>query len=269
MNPNTAFDSLNAIDLFSCTNNQENDKFPFKRETLLFHIPHSSTYIPFSDEFVSTKILNDEINKSTDWFTDDIFDVPNTSKLIAPFSRVFCDVERLSDDEELLSKYGRGFYYTHTQNGDLLRNENISVKNRVHGYYLNYHNAFKNLVNNILLNDNGVTIIDCHSFSNEPSHCDLDKTTNRPDICIGTDNYHTSQVLINFFVKKFNNYGYSVKINTPYSGTIVPLSFLNKNEDVQSIMIEINRNLYIDNNGIILYDNVSKLKRIVNEIFMF
>jgi hypothetical protein len=34
-------------------------------------------------------------------------------------------------------------------------------------------------------------------------------------------------------------------------------------------MIEINRKLYIDNNGIILYDNVSKLKRIVNEIFMF
>jgi N-formylglutamate amidohydrolase len=55
-------------------------------------------------------LVENEINLLTDWATDKIFDVVGTKKLIAPFSRIFCDVERFEDDFEELYKVGRGFF---------------------------------------------------------------------------------------------------------------------------------------------------------------
>ncbi len=40
--------------------------------------------------------------------------------------------------------------------------------------------------------------------------------------------------------------GYSVKINFPYSGSIVPMSYYKREPQVQSIMIEVNKRLYLD-----------------------
>ncbi len=41
--------------------------------------------------------------------------------------------------------------------------------------------------------------------------------------------------------------GYCVCINEPYTGSIVPLQFLNRDFRVRSVMIEVNRGLYLDN----------------------
>jgi len=40
--------------------------------------------------------------------------------------------------------------------------------------------------------------------------------------------------------------GYSLGMNQPYSGTIVPQAFYRKDRRVASIMIEVNRFLYMD-----------------------
>jgi N-formylglutamate amidohydrolase len=40
--------------------------------------------------------------------------------------------------------------------------------------------------------------------------------------------------------------GFSVDINKPYAGTLVPLKFYAKDKRVTSIMIEIRRDLYMD-----------------------
>ena len=37
-----------------------------------------------------------------------------------------------------------------------------------------------------------------------------------------------------------------MEINQPYTGTIVPLNYFQKNTNVQSLMIEVNRKLYMD-----------------------
>jgi N-formylglutamate amidohydrolase len=44
----------------------------------------------------------------------------------------------------------------------------------------------------------------------------------------------------------FKKIWYSVKINSPYWWTIVPSEFNGTNSNVYSIMIEINRKLYLD-----------------------
>jgi N-formylglutamate amidohydrolase len=80
-------------------------------ESLIFHIPHASTHIPVDlGQSLNKNLLQHEINLLTDWATDLIFEVPNTTQLLVKFSRIFCDVERLPDANEPMYVCGRGFF---------------------------------------------------------------------------------------------------------------------------------------------------------------
>lgn len=236
-------------------------------DSYILHIPHSSVEIPLLNNFIPGK-LNNEIIKLTDWATDIIFDIPNLTKIVTNFSRVFCDVERFSDDNlEPMSKYGRGFYYTKTDNGDDLRyNDEIYKKHIYENYYLSHHNLLNDLVNEKLLLFDTCTIIDCHSFSDIPFNSDTIKELNRPDICIGIDEYHTPNTLIQYFINYFKELGYTVEINNPYYGTMVNTDSYLKDKRVKSIMIEYNRKLYMDEN-IVNYDKVKKLNNELINLF--
>ena len=49
-----------------------------------------------------------------------------------------------------------------------------------------------------------------------------------------------------FMIKLFEKLNFTVKYNAPFKGSIVPLKFYNKDKEVQSIMIEIRRDLYMN-----------------------
>ena len=88
---------------------------------LVLHIPHSSIEIPLLDGYVSSHDeIQQEIIKLTDWYTDDLFDSQVDDKIVTPFSRIFCDVERFADDDlEVMSKFGMGVLYEKFDNGNL------------------------------------------------------------------------------------------------------------------------------------------------------
>lgn len=220
-------DTLNAIDLF--TDNCDNSP-------VIIHIPHSSTYIPIIDNYVSEIDTMLENIKLVDKHTS-IFNVDNITKLVTPFSRIFCDVERFEDENEPMFKIGQGFYYTHTSNGDLLRTENEILKKLIYkNYYLKHHEQLTALVENKLNRFNKAIIFDCHTFSGKAINVE-----NLPEICIGTDVYHTSPELELRVKAIFCNY--EVAINNPYSGTIVPKKYYKTNPNVSSIMIEVNQDM--------------------------
>lgn len=269
MKKNIAFDTLNALDVFS-------DAI-FSKDTLVFHIPHSSIYIPIKDDLIDyINIINNvdinstinEINLLTDWYTDKIFDVKNHTKIVTPFSRVFCDVERLEDENEEMFKYGRGFYYTKTDDGQVLRLENPELKKLVYeNYYIQHHKKLNDDVNHKLEEYGNVLIIDCHSFNDIPLNTDTNKSKLRPDICLGTDEFHTPKYIQVYVKNYFEKLGYVVKINSPYSGTMIPLEHYKENKNVKSIMIEINKNLYLDNNNNPLDGAIEKLNKEITNLF--
>ena len=76
-----------------------------------------------------------------------------------------------------------------------------------------------------------------------------EKDTSRPDICIGTDTYHTSAELKDCLSKAFEASDYRVAIDSPFSGSIVPLKHFHLDRRVSSVMIEVNRSLYSDASG--------------------
>jgi N-formylglutamate amidohydrolase len=109
---------------------------------LTLHIPHSSTAIPSLQGYVVHQdTLDAEILKLTDWYTDDLFSNTTDISVIAPFSRIFCDPERFTDDsQEVMAKYGMGVLYETLDSGDLMRKVTSELRNFVlENYYYPHH----------------------------------------------------------------------------------------------------------------------------------
>lgn len=223
----------------------------------ILHIPHSKTEIPFYDGFNMDYVEN-ETKLLVDHDTDKIFNFPNVESLIFEYNRIFCDVERLNDEDEPLFKVGRGFFYTKTDDGKDLRILDNELKKKIKtDFYDKHHTELVDMVENRLNEFGSALIIDCHSFNDLPLNSDLDKTENRPDISLGVDSFHTPEWLLNKLKLSFESNNLSVKINSPYSGTIIPLKYYNKDKRVMGIMIEVNKKLYLnDEEKIVELNNI-------------
>jgi N-formylglutamate amidohydrolase len=219
---------------------------------MILHIPHSSRAIP--EELRDQIVLADdellaELNLMTDGFTDKLFNYPESSAVSFPISRLLIDVERFSDDnEEPMSKVGMGVIYTHTAHGEELRRilHQDEKKHLIANYYDCHHQVLSLEVEKEMGKYGNALIIDCHSFPSRPLPCDNDQSLTRPDFCIGTDFFHTPEALMLMTRLRIAKMGYSVGINRPYSGSLVPRRFYRKDRCVMSIMIEVNRRLYMD-----------------------
>ena len=211
-------------------------------DAIILHIPHASTVLPSEVEFLlGQEELAYEVDAMTDHNTDRLFDLPGAHRCVFPVSRLVIDPERFIDDP--MESVGMGVVYMRTAEGEALRD--ISDMDRsalIDTYYHPHHNALTRMVDDCLEQHNQCLIIDCHSFPAQPLPYESD--LNRPDICIGTDTYHTSTVLKNQLSTAFKAHGYDVAIDSPFSGTIVPLKHYHKDQRVESVMIEVNRSLY-------------------------
>ena len=82
-----------------------------------------------------------------------------------------------------------------------------------------------------------------------------------PIFCIGTDDFHTPEELVERVEKELESYGYSTARDQPFSGTIVPMKHYRKDQRVQSLMIEISRWLYLAEDYSV---DRGKIKQLVN-----
>jgi hypothetical protein len=75
---------------------------------------------------------------------------------------------------------------------------------------------------------------------------ELDQIWERADICVGTDPFHTPPSVRDAIIATAEGEGYSVAVDVPFAGALVPLSYYGKDRRVLSVMIEVNRRLYMD-----------------------
>ena len=214
---------------------------------IILHVPHSSTVIPDDCQFLLTDSkLALELDKLTDHHTHTLFNCASAAKIVFPVSRLVVDPERFLQDP--MESVGMGVVYTRTADGEALRD--ISDVDRlalIDTYYHPHHATLTRMVDERLEQHGRCLIIDCHSFPAQPLPYESDR--NRPHICIGTDTYHTSEKLQECLSAAFEACGYVVAIDSPFSGTIVPLKHYHKDQRVESVMIEVNRSLYASPNG--------------------
>ena len=235
---------------------------------IILHVPHSSTKIPnYKGYSMQHEALEEEMLLLTDWYTDDIFSSGDGIMIRADFSRIFCDPERFTDDtQEVMAKFGMGVLYEKTDKGKPMREVSPQFKEEVlEQYYWVHHRKFSEVVATQLLENNKALILDCHSYPSIPIARDLNQNPERPDFNIGIDPYHTPQSLIELSKDFFKSRGFSLGIDWPYSGSIVPLEYYQKEQRVESIMLEINRKLYLEEPSNVKSNRYEFIKEVTGE----
>jgi len=237
-------------------------------KSLILHIPHSSVNFPNREGYLLSQYqLEQEILELTDWHTDDLFSVQDAIILKADFSRIFCDVERFADDaREEMAQFGMGVLYEKTDEGRELRRVSPELRDTIlREYYYPHHKQLEDTVAEQLKTYGKALILDCHSFPNIPLIRDFAQSLPRPDFNIGTHPFHTPKTLIEQSIRFFRERNYTLGIDWPYDGTMVPLAYLNKNSKVQSIMLEVNRKLYMESSTNKKTENYPVIKEVVGE----
>ena len=92
-----------------------------------------------------------------------------------------------------------------------------------------------------------------------------EKNLELPDICIGFEENHVDETLVQIIKDEFK--GYDIGINIPYAGSLVPTDFWGKDFRVKSVMIEINKKLYLSDDNITKSKNFNQVKDKLKNIF--
>ena len=219
---------------------------------LFTHIPHDSTVIPpaeRADYLIAEDALSRELLRLTDWHTASLYaeGLPAADVVRAEVSRLVVDVERFADDRvERCAAVGMGATYVRTSAGDPLRA--LSSARRAElldRYYWPHHRRFDEAAATRLARFGRCVILDAHSFPTGvlPTQVDFSAP---PEIGIGTQPGHTSPALRALAEDFFRDHGFVVGVDVPFSGSMVPNRHFDQDFRVQSVMVEVRRDLYMD-----------------------
>lgn len=215
---------------------------------IVLNVPHSSIE-KWNEGWNGVYALWRHVKEMTDWHTDLLFCSEMAKMHRFPFSRFHVDVERLINDD--LEKEGQGILYT--KYGGLRRE--LTETDR-HNLMLLRESYMRELEQDL---KEGTILIDCHSF---PSHI-----SNDVDVNIGFNNDWSKPPVdvLNGISEIFSRVGYKVEWNKPYSNSITP-SFGN----YHSIMIELNKKTYMDEDTLMPYADLYKgIGRCINNTYDF
>lgn len=223
---------------------------------VIIHVPHASRRMPqdVRDHIVLTDAdLEAELDAMTDAFTDTIAMQVAETAGVAPwifinkFSRLVVDPERFPDESEEMNAVGMGAIYTKTSTGAALRDVSdegyYDHQGLMDCFFDRYARAFTDLVDSRLHDVGEVTIIDLHSYPLEPLPYELHGGGPRPEVCIGTDPFHTPDDLTEAARLAFSPFEFGH--DSPFSGCYVPLAHYGTDERVHALMIELRRDLYM------------------------
>lgn len=224
------------------------------RRPIVAHVPHASTAIPAdirAEILLEDDALARELVRLTDWHSDELFAFMvdlGAPMFVNRLSRLVFDPERFVDDaDEPMAAVGQGVVYTRSSDGEPLRSISDAVRTRrIAESFDPYHAAFAALVADTLDRFGRCLIVDCHSFSTEPLPSEPDQAPDRPDICIGTDAFHTPSELADTLRVAMAGEGFRVRLDSPFAGSFVPLAYYGQDERVTSVMLEVRRGLYCD-----------------------
>ena len=104
-------------------------------------------------------------------------------------------------------------------------------------YYYPHHQALTAATERAIRESGSCLIIDVHSFPSSPLPYEEDQAADRAEICVGFDAFHTPFSTDADVISTCNRLGFSVSLNRPFAGSIVPPKFWNSDDRVRSFMI--------------------------------
>ena len=219
---------------------------------LLINIPHASLCLPtdfWRDVTVDRKIIEKNLHFMADYKVDELARDIDCHKIIAKYSRLYCDVERFRNDaDEPMARLGMGAVYTHLPGGAQYRLATPKRREEIIRQAYEPHHVQLNKLSQKIVNQYGsCMMIDLHSYSDDLVRKLFGYTENLPDICLGYDAEWFSENDALRLKSYIEQLGYSCALNYPYAGTLVPMAFYrDKTPGLHSVMLEINRRVYLE-----------------------
>jgi N-formylglutamate amidohydrolase len=225
---------------------------------VVLHVPHGSRAITGTAR--SRIVLDDaalaaELDHMTDSHTGLIAARAADAAAVVPWlftnalSRLVVDPERFPDEREEMRAVGMGAVYTRTSHGGRLREEDlVHEKALLDAYFTPYAAAMTDCVQDRLDAAGRAVVIDVHSYPSTPLPYEMHGDGPRPAVCLGTDPFHTPRWLLDAAQEAFAPVG-AVGLDSPFSGTYVPLKHYRKTPEVAALMVEIRRDTYMTEPG--------------------
>jgi N-formylglutamate amidohydrolase len=236
------------------------------RVPLVFDSPHSGTIYP--DDFRHVAPLQ-ALRRAEDTHVDELYGAAPDQGcvlLAALFPRSYVDPNRntLDQDPDLLdgpwpeplspssrSLSGRGLIWSGYPPGLPLYDRKLpveEVRQRIERYHAPYHASLQQELDGAYGAFGSVWHVNCHSMPSVSTKMSPEGPgVVRPDITLGDRDGTTCAPAFTAFVRDyFAGRGYSVTINDPYKGAYLLSACSNPDGARHSLMIELNRRLYMD-----------------------
>lgn len=224
---------------------------------VLLHIPHSSREIP--PDVRTGIVLGDialerELDHIVDAHTADLAEAAANATKLTPWrfvnrlSRLVVDPERFPDEREEMLAVGMGAVYTQTTHLTRLRPAGTDPEPLIARYFRPYAKAMTEAVADRLAATGRAVIIDVHSYPTARLPYELHGEGPRPPVCLGTDPFHTPSALLAAAREVFAACG-ETGLDSPFSGTYVPLEFYGREPRVSALMVELRRDTYMAEPG--------------------
>ncbi|WP_370517066.1 N-formylglutamate amidohydrolase [Streptomyces acidiscabies] len=224
--------------------------------SVILHVPHSAREIPVGVRegiVLGDAALERELDHIVDAHTDQIAGRAAEGAVVRPWrfvnllSRLVVDPERFPDEREEMRAVGMGAVYTRTTHREVLRDDTVDPEPLVQRYFHPYARAMTDAVTERLKSTGRAVVIDVHSYPSEPLPYELHAAGERPAVCLGTDPFHTPPALLAAARDAFA--GFEVGLDSPFSGTYVPLEYYGVDARVTALMIEVRRDVYMTEPG--------------------
>ena len=238
---------------------------------LLIHIPHASLCLPpdfWRDVMVDRKIIEHNLHFIADYKVDELARDIDCYKITAKYSRLYCDIERFQNDaDEPMARLGMGAVYTHLPGGVQYRQVTPERREEIiRRAYGPHHAQLNKLSQKIVAQHGSCMMVDLHSYSDDLVRKLFGYTENLPYICLGYDDEWFSESDTLRLKSYIEQLGYSCALNYPYAGALVPMDFYcNKMPELRSVMLEINRRVYLDG-GTVRQESVRDISKIIKFI---
>lgn len=254
---------------------------------IVFDSPHSGRIYP-SD--FNTAIDHEILQKSEDRFVDELFAHvvdEGASFLKAEFPRLYIDPNRCDKDihpsqiakacaslpthPSAKATAGIGLIHQKTNAGQDIYERALEldeIKHRITHYHKPYHDALKQELSRLRSNFPRVLHINCHSMpknaapktAQDSVFPNTQTKTKRADIVLGTlDGKSISEEWVSLIYDTLKELGFSVILNKPFKGAEIVKRYGHPDQDIHSIQLEINRQLYLCEEGLERSENFDAL----------
>lgn len=241
---------------------------------VIFDSPHSGHIYPADFQYACHV---DTLRKIEDRYVDDLFaEAPNHNAVLlnALFPRSYIDVNRAIDDIDHTLIEGEWPFETHgttnptnrsysgigliarlTKPGMPIYNRHLTVDeimNRITKYYEPYHDTLCTLLDDAYYRYGTYWHINCHSMPSTSAypkrHITMMGNTPKPsEIVIGDlDGSSATREFTHFLRDFWTHKGYRTTVNDPFKGVEIIHRYSLPTRGKNSVQIEINRSLYMD-----------------------